>query len=136
MAFIHLEAQISPDELLKAADQLSQPELEQFLKQLLARHAQRRAPSLPANEADLLRAINQGVPVEVRDRYELLIARRKESTLTAAEYDELLRLSDEIEAGDAARAADLASLARLRGIPLGVLLDQLGIRAPQEQDDE
>jgi gamma-glutamyl phosphate reductase len=136
MAFIHLEAQISPDELLKAADQLSQPELEQFLKQLLARHAQRRAPSLPANEADLLRAINQGVPAEARDRYELLIARRKESTLTAAEYDELLRLSDEIEAGDAARAADLASLARLRGIPLGVLLDQLGIRAPQEQDDE
>lgn len=136
MAFIHLDAQISPDELLKAADQLSETELEEFLKQLLARHAQRRAPSLPASEADLLRAINHGIPAAAHDRYEALIARRQQSTLTSAEYDELLRLSDEIEAVDAARAADLANLARLRGIPLGALLDQLGIRAPQAQEDE
>ncbi len=133
LAFIHLEAQISPDELLKAADQLSQTELEQFLKQLLARHAQRRAPSLPANEEDLLRAINQGVPAEVRERYEALIVRRQESTLGAAEYEELLRLSDQIEALDAARAEHLANLARLRGLPLGALLEKLGIQAPEHQ---
>jgi gamma-glutamyl phosphate reductase len=133
MAFIHLEAQISPAELLKAADQLSQTELEQFLKQLLARHAQRRAPSLPANEADLLRAINQGLPTEVHDRHDALIARRQESTLTPAEYEELLRLSDQIEELDATRAEHLANLARLRGIPLGALLEKLGIRAPEHE---
>jgi len=44
-AFIRLEAQISPAELLKAADQLSHTELEQFLKQLLlvTRSAARQA---------------------------------------------------------------------------------------------
>lgn len=133
MAFIHLEAQISPAELLKAADQLSETELEQFLKQLLARHAQRRAPSLPVNEADLLRAINQGLPAEVHDRYDALIARRRESTLTPAEHEELLRLSDQIEELDATRAEHLASLARVRGIPLGALLEKLGIQAPEHE---
>jgi hypothetical protein len=133
MAMIRLEAQVSPDELLKAADQLSQTELDQFLKRLLALHAQRRAPSLPANEGDLLHAINQGAPAEVHDRYEALIARRQESALTSAEHDELLRLSDQIEAIDAARAEHLANLSRLRGIPLGALLEQLGILAPEHE---
>jgi hypothetical protein len=131
MAVLHLEAQVSTDELLKAADQLSQSELNQFLKRLLALHAQRQAPSLPANEADLLRAINQGVPGEVRDRYETLIARRQEGALTSGEHEELLHLTEQVEANDAARAEHLASLARVRGISLGALLHELGIRAPE-----
>lgn len=131
MAVLHLEAQVSTDDLLKAADQLSQSELDQFLKRLLALHAQRRAPSLQADETALLSAINQGVPAELRERYDALIARRQEGSLTSVEHDELLHLTEHVEALDAARAEHLATLSRVRGISLGVLLDQLGIRAPE-----
>jgi hypothetical protein len=131
MPVIHLEAQVSLDELLAAAGQLTLPDMEQFVARLLALRAQRRAPSLPAEEAELLRAINQGVPAELRDRYEVLIARRRADTLTEEEHQELLRLTDQVEAADAERLSHLASLSRLRGVPLGALLESLGIRAPE-----
>ena len=91
MAVLHLEAQVSTDALLKAADQ-----------------------------------------GEVRDRYDALIARRQKGMLTSVEHHELLRLTAQIEAIDAARAEHLANLARVRGISLGALLDELGIRAPDQ----
>jgi hypothetical protein len=130
MPVIQLGAHLSADELLEAAYQLSQSDLGQFLKKLLALHAQRQAPSLPADEADLLRAINRGIPADVHERYEALIARRQAEALTAEEHDELLRLTDQIEAFDVERLERLASLARLRGMPLNALMENLGIRAP------
>jgi hypothetical protein len=131
MPVIHLEAQVSLDELLAAAGQLTLPDMEQFVARLLALRAQRRAPSLPAEEAELLRAINQCVPAELRDRYEVLIARRRADTLTQEEYQELLRLTEQVEAADAERLSHLASLSRLRGVPLVAVLESLGIRAPE-----
>ena len=129
MPTIHLEAQVSPDDLIRAADQLSPPELERVVSQLLALLAHRRAPSLSPAETELLQAINQGLPSELRERYEALIERRRESTLTPEEHDELLRRTDEVEAVEARRASSLAELARLRGVSLAEVMDSLGIRA-------
>jgi hypothetical protein len=47
--------------LLKAVNQLSLPDLEQFVSQVLVLQAQRRANSLPQSEAELLLKINQGI---------------------------------------------------------------------------
>lgn len=129
MPVIHLEAQVSLDELLAAAGQLTLPDMDKFVAKLLALRAQRRAPSLPAEETELLRAMTHGVPAELRDRDEELIARRRADTLTQKEYQELLRLTDQVEAADAERLSHLASLSRLRGVPLGALLESLGIQA-------
>jgi hypothetical protein len=131
MPTVHLEAQLSTEELLKAVDQLSPAELTQFVARVLALHAQRNAPALPPDEADLLRKIEQGIPADLHDRYEVLIARRRAAALTQEEHDELLRLTDQVEALEAQRAEHLASLARLRGVSLAELLDELGIRAPE-----
>jgi len=128
MATIVLQAQISPDDLLKAADQLSLTELEQFLANLLALRARRRAPGLPTEEAELLIEINRGIPSETRARHEELLAKREAETLTPEEHEELLRVVEQVEALQAERVEHLARLARLRGVSLGTLMDDLGIR--------
>ncbi len=131
MPTIHLEAQVSPDNLVRAADQLTPPELERFVSQVLALLAHRRAPSLSPAETELLQAINEGLPSELRDRYEALIERRQEGALTSEEHGELLRLTDEVEAIEARRAGKLVELSRLRGVSLPALMDGLGIRSPE-----
>jgi hypothetical protein len=126
-----IEAQVSPDDLLRAADQLSPGELERFASRVMELLAHRRGASLSPEETDLLQAINQGLPTEIRERYEALVARRREGTLTPDEHTELLRLTDQVEVEDARRAEHLAKLARLRGVSLGTVMDQLGIHAPE-----
>ena len=66
MTVIKLEAQLPSDELIKAVEQLEAPELEQFVAQVLALQARRKAPSLPRAEAELLQRINRGVPADQR----------------------------------------------------------------------
>jgi len=130
MSIVQVQAQLSTDELLKAAGQLSQTELEQFALQIVALRARRQAPSLPQGEAELLLKINRGLPPAVQKRYDELVAKRRAESLTSDEYDELLRLTDQIENLEARRVEYLAELARLRQTSLTELMEDLGIRPP------
>lgn len=130
MPIVQVEAQLSTDELLKAAGQLSQPELEQFASQIIALLAQRQAPGLPQAEAELLLKINQGPPPEVQKRYDELTAKRRAESLTPDEYDELLHLTGQTENLEARRMEYLAKLAHLRQTSLTKLMEELGIRPP------
>src|SRR4051812_16014527 len=68
-----------------------------------------------ADETELLRQINAGLPAETWGRYHELIAKRRAETLSPAEQHELIGLSDRIEQANAARMRHLLDLARLRG---------------------
>lgn len=127
MTVIKIEARVPSDELIKAVEQLDAPELERFVAQVLALQARRKAPALPGPEAELLQRINRGLPTDVQRRYSELISRRQSGRLTPEEHRELLRLTEQVERVDAERAADLAALARLRGVPLAALLGDLGL---------
>lgn len=130
MSVIQVEAQLSTDELLKAIGQLNQPELDGLVFQIIALRARRQAPGLPQDEARLLLKINQGLSPEVQKRYDELIAKRRAESLTTDEYDELLRLTNQIENLEARRMEYLAELARLRQTSLTKLMENLGIRPP------
>ena len=84
MPTLHVEAEVSPDELLRAVDQLSIADLERFVSRVLALRARRVAPSLPPEEAALLVQINRGLPAELRDRLRLLDERCEDEALTPA----------------------------------------------------
>lgn len=86
------------------------------------------APRLSARESELLLAINRGLPAKAAERYRTLMDRRRSGTLTAEEHHDLLRLTDEAERWQAEKVKYLSELARLRGKPLGALMDELGIR--------
>ena len=80
--YIHIE--IDLDEVLRGLARLGTTELEQFVEKVMALQAQRRAPSLPKDETELLQQINRGLPANVRQRYDVLNANYDE-TITPQE---------------------------------------------------
>jgi hypothetical protein len=121
---------MSVDELLKAVDDLSEPDLDHLVDRALFVRARRKANVLTAEETVLLSAINQGIPSALHDRYEVLLEKRDDETLTEAEYAELLAISNQIEAFGVKRIEALAKLATLRQVPLLKLMGDLGIQSP------
>lgn len=130
MPTIHIEAHVSPGELIAAVEQLGTAELDRFLSQLLALLARRRAPSLPTEEADLLLQINRGLPEDLRARLDELDARREAETLTGDEHAELIRLVARLEELEAQRIESMSRLAALRGVSLPALMRDLGLEPP------
>ncbi len=122
--------EIDFEEVLNGIARLGMTELEQFADKVIALQAQRRARSLPKNEAELLQKINQGLPPEVRKRYAELNAKLHEETIAPEEHQELLQLVDRIELADAERLQHLIELARIRNVSVDTLMNQLEIRRP------
>ena len=130
MSTVQVKTELPFDQLLNAVEQLSSPDLQQLMSQVTALQARRRAPCLPRDETELLLRINQRLASGVQRRFDELVAKRQAETLTPDEHQELLRLTDQIEKSDARRVRDMAELARLRGISLTALMEDLGIRPP------
>ena len=133
MASVQAEPHLSTEELLQAVGRLDTPQLEMFTAQVNALRARRVAPVLSAPEAELLMHINKGVPPDIQNRYDVLIARRRAGTLTPTEHDELLSLTKQVEQIDARRLELLAELSQLRKVPLNALIEQLGLK-PRPHD--
>jgi hypothetical protein len=127
MPTIQLEAHLSTDDLLRAADQLPPAELEQFVAKLLTIRAHRQAPCLGRTETELLQRINHSLSETLRSRYAELIDKRNARTLTPEEYTELLRLTDETEAAQADRVRAIVELAAMRKTSFDAILQELGI---------
>jgi hypothetical protein len=122
---------MSVDELLKAVDNLSEPDLENLLNRTLFVRARRRGPIATPEESTLLREINRGIPSELNNRYEILADKRDEETLMESEYQELLDVADQIEVSGVKRLEALVKLAELRQVPLLQLMTDLGIQTPE-----
>jgi hypothetical protein len=84
---------------------------------------------LSAAESNLIKQINRGLPDKLSNRYKQLVQKRKRGTLNDDELAELLELTHQSENTDAERAAALLELARLRHIPVRLLMKQMGIKA-------
>lgn len=130
MTTLQRQRPISPDQLLAAIDQLDTSELRPFVSRVVARAARRIAPSLPAEESELLQKINRGLPADLDQRYRELVAKRRSDTLSPSEHKELLSLTDDVEKWQAERVGHLVKLAELRGVSLPDLMDDLGIEPP------
>lgn len=124
------QSNISADELLKAAEKLSLAELERFVGKVIEMQAHRKAPHLSSEESTLISRINVGLSPELKSRLNRLTARRESGTLTEEERRELIELTDQLEEIHAARLEAMSELARLRGVRLTTLMDQLGIHFP------
>jgi hypothetical protein len=118
------------DELLKAVDDLSEADLEHLVERALFVRAKRKATVLSSEETALLLEINQGVPSDLLDRYQVLLEKRDDDALTDAEYAELLDISNQIEDVGVKRIEALANLATIRQVSLPKLMDNLGVQSP------
>jgi hypothetical protein len=81
MSTVQVRAPKSADEILKAASRLRSGELEKLVTSILALQANRRAPTLPKAETELLLKITNSIPTGLQERYNALIAKRRAQTL-------------------------------------------------------
>ena len=130
METIHVKAQLSYDELLKAVEQLKLPELERFVSRVISLCAKKKGESFSKNETELLLKINRQIDPIIQKRYDELISKRQRETLISEEYEELLKLTDQIEKLEAERVKYLSQLAQLRRTPVSKLMKELGIHTP------
>ncbi|MBD2690562.1 STAS/SEC14 domain-containing protein [Anabaena catenula] len=126
MSTVKLEVQLSLQHLVKAVEQLKQPDLEKFVSQIIILHAHKKADNLLKNEGELLLQTHQDIPSTFLNYHNKLIAKREEERLTDEEYRELLHLSEQIDKLQAHRLEYLANLALLHGITLTELVQNLG----------
>jgi hypothetical protein len=120
---------MSIDELIKAAKQLNETDLDQLLHQVVFLRARRQTQVLPEEESQLLLKINQGIPSDLRIHYQALRVKRETETLNDQEYEILIQLSNQIEQIGAQRLEALAKLAQLRRVSLLDLMETLGIQS-------
>jgi uncharacterized protein YnzC (UPF0291/DUF896 family) len=120
--------QIETDELLKAALQLPQVELEQFVRRLFSLKAKERTAVLSEREAELLEKIYQKPPADRQQRINELIKKRQAYTVTPDELQELIVHTDQAEAFDVARLELISELAHLRNVPLQQMIRQLELK--------
>ena len=118
---------MSVDELIKAANQLNESDLNRFLQQVVTLRTQRKASVLSVEEAQLLAKINQAIPATLQEQYQRLRTKREEESLTSQEHSQLIELSKQIEQMSAERLEALATLAQLRQVSLSELMSQLGL---------
>jgi hypothetical protein len=104
--------------------------LEQLvLKDLEARVVQHTNPTrLSHEETRLMQVITEGLPEDFWARYRHLIDLREQKILTDLERTELITCSDQVESLTASRTEALGELARLRGLSVYSLRDQLGLQ--------
>lgn len=126
-----ITGQLSTEQIISAVSQLSLQELERVFDQVLALQAERKAPRASEEEPALIARINQGLPEDLRARLSFLRARREDESITDAEYEDLTRLTLQAEELHAERMAAMVKLARLRGVGLPALMDQLNIHFPE-----
>jgi hypothetical protein len=120
-------------QLVEAAGRLPDVELNEFVRQVLRLDANRRAPSLPARETELLQAIFAESCQQDFERYQELLKKRDAQDVSSQELEELLSLSDQIEVVHARRMASIAEMARLRGISLLEMMTQLGVNVQENE---
>jgi hypothetical protein len=128
MPILKIEAQISALDLLQAVQQLSQPELEQFIEEILQFKAQKNAANLTKQESDLLLKINQDLPIELQQQYKILTQKRDQETLTESEYEKLLESTDQLDKYQAQRLEYLTQLAQIRQISVSTLMTEMGVK--------
>jgi hypothetical protein len=129
MSTIPIEVTISSEQLLQAVERLPGGELNRFVAQVLTLQARRAAGALSKAESDLLVEINASWPLATQQRYEQLVARREEESITPDELQELIVLTELDEQHAVARLRALADLATLRGVTLAALMASLGLPA-------
>ena len=123
--------EISTEQLLRAVERLPANELDTFVAQVIALRTRRTGGQLGTDETVLLLTINAAhLDPAQQARFDALVAKRQAETITPAELQELIELTDMIEQRDAKRLEALQELARLRQTTVGTLMDSLGIRAP------
>lgn len=120
-----------PPEMESRVREVAQAEglaLPAFLQEAAEARLRQYDPSRSLTEAELLARINRGFPETFWNRYRNLVAKRRAETLTGEEQQEVIGMSDTLEAWRVERLQYLTKLAQIRETTVDALLKSLGLR--------
>jgi hypothetical protein len=120
---------MTQNDLIQAASQLPAQELEDFVMQITAIYRQRQVANR-SHEETLLATIHRSLSPELQIRWDELIGKRDDATLSPTEYDELLQLTEQVEELNVQRITALSALAQLRGLDLRSMMRELNLPEP------
>lgn len=131
MPILQLQTEVSKNDLLRGAEQLNAADLEDFIRQILQIKSKRKAAKTQKKEAELLFLINHNFNETEQARFDELIEKRKNYTITDEELEELKALSipnprDEEIAVERVKA--LTELATLRNTTVRELMKELDVK--------
>ena len=69
--------------------------------------------------------INDAIPTTLQKRYEVLLSKNREETITPIEHQELRKIIDKIEIKNAERLEHLIELSHIRNVSLNEVMKQL-----------
>ena len=113
-----MDNQISINELLQRVGQLSTREFEAFFNKIQSLRVQKTVSNTDFEASKLLKQINTGLLSTKQTRFEYLVARRDARTITELEFEELFKLTHDIEKNDVIRLKRIAKLADLKRMTL------------------
>lgn len=113
------------DDILSGISELDTKDLEKFMQKIGHLIARRKVAYLPERERQLLLKINKAIPATLQNRYEYLLSKNREETITPLEHDDLLKIIEKVELKNAERLENLIELSRIRNISLDALMRQL-----------
>jgi hypothetical protein len=120
---------MTQQDLLQATRQLNLQELGEFSAQVAAIYQERRSDAA-TTEAPLLSVVHRSLPQPTQQRWDELLAKRDDASLTPSEYEELLQLTDEVEDLNVQRMTAVSQLAQARGVDLRTMMRQLNLPEP------
>ncbi|MGB1250446.1 MAG: hypothetical protein ACPG8W_07420 [Candidatus Promineifilaceae bacterium] len=123
-----LQIEVASSDILRAVDQLDFNEFETLFKHIVAQRTRRIAPTVSANEANLLQTIYQSKLNTVdQTRHEQLVVKMEGSTITTPELSELAQLSNRSEQLNTKRLAAVVKLSALQGKSFDQIMQELGL---------
>ncbi len=130
MATSNAETEIPFVKILESVEHLSLSDLERLMNEVVALQARRKASCLSKDESRLVQKINKGLPPGIRKRFGELSAKRQAERLSPDEHRELSHLTDQIEKSDAERMKNILELARIRGVDIEFLMEEMKLFPP------
>ncbi len=127
------QVDLGMDDILNGISELETKDLEKFIQKIGHLIARRKVAYLPERESQLLLKINRAIPATLQKRYEYLLAKNREETITPIEHEELIKVIEKMETKNAERLEFLIELSRIRNISLDILMKQLHLN-PFEDD--
>ncbi|MEQ1747097.1 MAG: hypothetical protein ABMA02_16830 [Saprospiraceae bacterium] len=119
--------QVGFDDFVRGATQMDTPDLEKLADQLNHILARRKTPHESEREVILVSKIYEALEFKDQGRYEALLAKLEDETISDAEYRELLALTQLAEAQNAVWLQAVADLAQIRNTTPRAVVKQLGL---------
>lgn len=115
------------EELISGVAQMGTEDLEKFTDRLSQLLARRKASRPSERELELLKKIYEPLKSKLQGKYDELIAKMNEETITEQEHQELLTLAEVAEAHNVEWLKAMVELAQLRAVSVEELKRQLGL---------